>query len=221
MSSVSQTSQKRSTAIGRRAVAVALTPLQRRMQAQAKAAPVPPNLLAKITATADELLVLQRRHGKGTELLKQIETEMRRLQEQVLPGLMDEAGITLLGLKGDLQCERGEEVYASISKANANKAAQWLIDNGFGAIVKAVIKIEVERGDIKILTAARRALAAAKVGFIETSGVHPATLKAFVKEQLHKGKRLTKAITYHLQPQVLVAPAPKPRAKRGKAVLAG
>jgi hypothetical protein len=186
------------------------------MERDAKAGPVVrPDMLARITAQAGELLALKAKAAKFETALEEIGTEIRRLEEQTLPALMDEAGVAHLGLVDDLELDREEEIYASISKANAPAATAWLIKNNFGSIVKARITVEVERGDVAILEATRKALARAKVGYEESGGVNPATLKAFVREQLGKGKRLPKAITYHVQPRAVVHAAAAERLRPG------
>jgi hypothetical protein len=38
------------------------------------------------------------------------------------------------------------------------------------------------------------------------AGVHPATLRAFVKERVLAGKELPQSITYHVQPTVTLTP---------------
>lgn len=173
------------------------------------ATPAPPTAdkLLAIAAQAKEYLAIMQKVAQLEESLKLWKDRATKLQQLVLPGLLDDAHIKELLLDDlELRLKRGEEVYASISRENQKAATDWLIAHHFGSIVKARIIVEVEREDVAVLVAARKALKGAKVGFEETSGVHAGTLKAFVKERLEAGTVLPKAITYHVQPVVEVKP---------------
>lgn len=133
--------------------------------------------------------------------------EIRRWREQVLPGLMDEAQITQLGVEGGQTLLRDEAVYASISVDNRTAAGLWMEKNGYAALVKVAIEMKFDKGNIEAVVRARKALTAAKIPFQEVSNIHPQTLVAFVRERLAAGKDLPKSITYHIQPIAkLVAP---------------
>lgn len=176
-----------------------------------------PDVLARITTAAQEMRKLQKEAEHFTGLAAERETEARRLSEQVLPPLMDEAGVTDLGLDDDTRVERMEKVYASIAKDNEAAAAQWLEKHGYGDIIKSSVVIPVDKGDIKTLTRLRSSLTKAGIAFEERSGVHPATLVAFVKESLtmNPPRDLPKAIMHHTQ-AVVVLKAQKKRAQKSR-----
>jgi hypothetical protein len=178
------------------------TSLEQEMAEDAATVTVAPDRLKVITDKARELFKLQVKLVKLSEQSAEVAKQIRALKQDTLPALMDEAGIPRLSLASNVELVREEQVYASISEANQQAATEWLIQHDFGAIVKARIVVDVEKGDTAILEATRKALVRAKVGFEETSGVHASTLKAFVREQLAAGTKLPKSITYHVQPVV-------------------
>ena len=158
---------------------------------------------------------LERDARSLTEEAEACEKEARRIAEHVLPQLMDEAGLPAIELDDDTRIERGEDVYASISAANAPAATAWLEKNGYGAIVKFGFMIPIDKGDTELATHIRGVLERARIGYEEKGGVHAATLTAFVKEAIGAGRPLPPSITHHVQPRVRVKKAKK-RAASGR-----
>ena len=170
-----------------------------------------PDTLARITTAAAELQVLEARVDQLEQETKEAEREARRLAEQVLPSLMDEAGVPFLGLEDGSKLERTEAVFASIAKDNAREATQWLEEHGYGSLVKNGFYIPVDKGDVKLSAKVRKVLEKAGLPFDEQCGVHPQTLVAFVRESLSQGRELPKTITYHVQPKVVIKQSRKPK----------
>lgn len=183
--------------------------LEAEMAADAAAITATPDQLSVIKAKAAELVEYQLTLEGLGERVAAVKKEIEKLQTDVLPSLMDEAQVTLIGLEGDCTLERGEKVFASISKANAPEATKWLEDIGAGALIKLDIKVELEKGDVALAKKVRDLLTKSRIGFSESSGVHPQTLLAFVKERLADGKPLPESITYMIQPLVTVKPPKK------------
>lgn len=151
-------------------------------------------LMAQKVAEAKEL------EAKAEVLVK----EARKLAEEVLPNLMDSAGVKMLGLDDQTVIKRDEQVYASVSKVNAPAATEWLEDNGYGALVRYELTIPLEKGDTKLAKKITSVLTKNKIGFVESVGVHPQTLLAFVRESLKEGRALPTTITHHIQPVVKI-----------------
>lgn len=166
--------------------------------------PVVHDLLARITGTAQALRDAQGEVLRLTEQLATASARVLELRIKQLPALMDEAQVSMLALDDDASTyiERGEEVYASISKANTESACAWLDANGYGSLIKNAIVVELPRGERALAKKAATALRKAGVEYEELSSVHAQTLKAFVRESLAAGRALPPAITYHVQPVV-------------------
>lgn len=168
--------------------------------------------LAVITHTAHELQRVEREVLTITEQLETKTKEKQKLEFDVLPALMDEVGLKDFTLDDGYKVERGEEVYASISKENAPVACTWLTKHGYGSIVKTVFTVEVPRGPEapKVSAAIRKLLEKNQITFEYSAGVHPQTLKAFAKESIEASRKLSPAISVHQQPRVkLKAPKAK------------
>lgn len=163
-----------------------------------------PDMLAAITAHAfllkEKIAEAERMEAEA----ERVRAEVRELRESVLPSLMQEAQVTMLGLEDGegTWIERGEAVFASISKEKAAAACAWLEEHGYGALVKGAIAIPLPRGERALRARVVRSLKKAGIEFEETSGVHHQTLLAFVRESLEAGRELPKSITYHTQPVV-------------------
>jgi len=163
--------------------------------------PVVPDMLARIMATAHEMVKLEREAQEALDRSEKLSKDARRLAETVLPQLMDEAGLPAIELDDDTRIERGDDVYASVSAANAPAATAWLEENGYGSIVKFGFTIPIDKGDTELADKVRATLTDAAIPFEEKGGVHANTLTAFVKESLEKHRALPEAITYHIQPR--------------------
>jgi hypothetical protein len=124
---------------------------------------------------------------------------VRRLSEQVLPGLMDEASLKDFTLENGTMIERTEAVYASISKDRSKAACAWLIKNGYGDIVKSLVSIALPRGSIEAFKKIEKLLKTNKVAYEYTQSVHFQTLQAFVRESLEAGRSLTKEISVEVK----------------------
>lgn len=110
-----------------------------------------------------------------------------RYEREDIPNAMLEAGVTELRLDDGSRISVTEDCSARITDATRNAAISWLVDNGFGGIVKTEVAVQLPRGE-------REAAAAIHAELVKTypeaqlkETVHPSTLKAFVKEQLEKG----------------------------------
>jgi hypothetical protein len=191
------------------------TAIDEMMAADAADGP-PPNMIERLNHHAKELEQYYKKLALVALEAEDLTKKIQSLENETLPSLMDEASTKHIELIGGITFTRGEEVYASISKANAPKATQWLIDHGYGALVKLGFNIEVAKGDVKLQEKIRKILVKAKLRFGELTNVHPQTLKAFVKESLEAGRKLPKEISVHTQPRVKVEiPSMKP-IKEGK-----
>jgi hypothetical protein len=185
----------------------AANPLAEQMAADAAAQDVSPDVLARITTTAHELKQLLHRIAGGEKLLQDLQGQVSRIRNEVLPGLMDEAGVKDLTLDDGAQIVRGEEVYASLAKEKRKAACDWLVKHGYGGLVKNQFSIALPRGSTPEAQRIAALLRKARVKFEFGQTVHASTLLAFVKESIEAGRKLPPTITVHVQPVVRVKDA--------------
>lgn len=171
--------------------------------ADAAAAPeVSADALSRITAQAHALREAKRYAAALEQKLADAKAEERRLAEQVLPQLLEEAGLQELTLDTGDRITLEEAVYASIAKEKSAAACAWLEEHNYGSLVKAAFSIAFPKGSITEQARIRALLRTARVPFEEQRFVHPQTLKAFVKESIAAGRELPDTISVHTQPTV-------------------
>jgi hypothetical protein len=174
-----------------------------------------PDQLAAILSSVELLRQAQARLLQLQADTESQETEVNRLRLKVLPGMMDEATVKVLGLDDGFSIERVEEVYASISKENLPAVAAWMEQHGHAALVKVAITLTFDKGDTVKIALARKALKARALPYEEKASIHHQTLLAFVKESLADGTELPKQIGVHQQPAVKLIPPKQPKVKKG------
>lgn len=113
--------------------------------------------------------------------LEQAKEDHRRLEQEDLPQLMLEVGLTAIRLEDGSNLELKPDVQCGISEARQEQAYGWLEANGFGGLIKPEVRIQFARDEIE--TAER---VAEETGGVLLRSVHPATLKSFIKEQMAK-----------------------------------
>ena len=124
--------------------------------------------------------------------LKDAKADLRRIETEDLPELMREVGLSSIDLADGSRVEVLEEVDCSITEARRDAAHGWLVDNGFGGLIKTQVITAFERGEIEAAFEYAQQANAAWPEHPATlkDTVHPATLKSFVKEQLAAGADL-------------------------------
>ena len=138
-----------------------------------------------------ELLVQLRAKVEGLEtLIIAAKAEVRRVEQEDLRDLMQELGLETFKLKTGETIEIKPEVDCSISEERRRAAHSWLVDKGFGGLIKTEVIVAFERGQHG--AAEEFATECAEKGkqpnLIER--VHPSTLKSFIKEQMAAGNAI-------------------------------
>lgn len=163
------------------------------------------NSLKRVSALAQELLDLDNEIGALTTLLEEKQKERRRIAEHTLPELLDEIGLSDFTLTDGRKLCVQSQVFASIpSKTAIDKerdpvvkaamrertlaAFTWLERNGYGALISREVKAKFKKGEGSLATKAIEALGELGMTAVSDLSVHPATLSAFVKEQLANGR---------------------------------
>lgn len=110
--------------------------------------------------------------------------QVKQLAEIDIPEKMASLGVSSFRLVDGSEVTTKPEVYPNISKANQQKAYQWLRENGHGDIIKSVVAVALGRGEDEAARHLASVLKEAGYGdrFSVEEKIHPQTLKAFVKE---------------------------------------
>jgi len=144
--------------------------------------------LKSITQIAEKQISLQQEVTSIEERLKAKKADLRLVSEQLLPEAMQSANLMEFVTASGFKISVSPFYQAYISADNSETAFKWLEDNGHGDLIKNQISIsfgksENEKAKDTIATLRQKGLSPSI-----KLGVHPQTLKAFVKEQLTNGK---------------------------------
>mgnify|MGYP003636795578 CR=1 FL=1 len=113
--------------------------------------------------------------------------ELRLTSEQELPDAMQAAGLTQIILSTGEKISIKEFYSAHISKANQEKAYQWLLSNGHEGLIKNEVLLKFGREESETVRETVSALQSRGLAPEIRQSIHPSTLKAFVREQLTTG----------------------------------
>ena len=141
----------------------------------------------RIAELANKQLELERGVAELEDQLKAKKEQLRVVQEHDLPDALAEAGVSEIRLADGSRVKAEPFVTAHITKAKAEEAHTWLVDNGFGDIIKREVTAKFGKSDWKI---AVEALQARGIKIETKEAVHHSTLKAFAKEQMEQGTDL-------------------------------
>lgn len=143
--------------------------------------------LQRVVQLAELLLKLRENVESLETQLEKAKGDMRRVEQVDLPALMQELGLETFKLKSGETIEVKPEVDCSITEEKRSAAHSWLVDKGFGGLIKTEVVVTFGRGEHD--AAEDFAEEVTKQGkqpnLVER--VHPSTLKSFVKEQMAAG----------------------------------
>jgi len=136
----------------------------------------------------EKLEQLQSRLELQEENIKNTKKELEHLSGEIIPTMMAEMGLAHLKLMDGSSVDVKPFYSATITKANQEKAFNWLRNNGLGDIIKNEISVSFGRNEEN--KAADYAALAQERGFQPTQKmkVEPMTLKALVRERTEAGK---------------------------------
>ena len=136
----------------------------------------------------EKLESLTKRLDLQEENIKNTKKELEHLSGEVIPTMMAEMGLSHRKLMDGSSVDVKPFYSATITKANQEKAFNWLRNNGLGDIIKNEISVSFGRNEEN--KAADYAVLAQERGFQPTHKmkVEPMTLKALVRERTEAGK---------------------------------
>ena len=122
--------------------------------------------------------------------LKEAEEESRRLSEEVIPTLMQQAGVSSIKLDNGTSVEVSPYYYAKISEDKKAEAFQWLRENDHGDLIKNNVSVSFGKGEDSNAVNLKSELEAKGLVVDQKQDVHWQTLRGFVKEQIEKNKTI-------------------------------
>jgi hypothetical protein len=147
--------------------------------------------LKQIASLAESLVAAGRVVVEAEATLKRAKAEMKQIEEEDLPELMREVGLTLVQLEDGSKIQVSDEISCGITEANKAAAHEWLVENGFGGIIKTEAKVTFDKGEHDAAVAASEAIEnLLQRPVLLGESVHASTLKSFLKEQMAAGTPL-------------------------------
>lgn len=141
--------------------------------------------LARLRRLATALQNAQLDRAEIDDALKAKNREIRHLSEVLIPDLMEEMGLSEITLDDGSKLSVGKNVRASIPATRREEAMQWILDHGFGDIIKHQVVVDAGKGDASELIAT---IEAAGHMARDDQSVHPQTLKKFITDLLAEGE---------------------------------
>lgn len=117
--------------------------------------------------------------------LEAAKADLLKVETEDLPELLKELRMSAFTLEDGSKIEVKPDIQCGITEARRTAAHAWLVEHDFGGLIKT----EVVKAFDRDARDEAVALAAEIQGVCEEK-VHPATLKAFIKEQLEAGVSL-------------------------------
>ena len=141
----------------------------------------------QIANLAKMQLELQRKVEVAEQALKDAESELRRVAEDLLPTAMAEAGMKSFTLDNGSKITVKDDLAASIPKDRTGEAYHWLRENGFGDIIKNTVSVDFNKEEDTQAAELLKYCHEHMFPATNKQSVHSATLKAFLKEQMAIG----------------------------------
>jgi hypothetical protein len=102
--------------------------------------------LSKVSSLARTQQTLELRIAELEDEVKETKKALRSISEDQLPAAMSEYGISKLELADGSSVSVGKFYSASIPKDKTDQAFSWLVDNGFGDLIKNQVATNFVRG---------------------------------------------------------------------------
>ena len=143
--------------------------------------------MSRVSNLANIQLTLEDRVKTLDEELKAAKKNLREVAEDQLPAAMAEHNMTKIGLKDGSEIKITKFYSASIPKDKADISFAWLLDNGFGDLIKNQVATNFVRGQEDQANEFAEELATRGMPVNSKKWVEPMSLKAWYKESTEKG----------------------------------
>jgi hypothetical protein len=142
--------------------------------------------LKDLTSIIKKMQTLEDQIEKTSAILAEHTKAYQILQQQTVPDIFDEIGISNFTLADGTKVSVSRVYVASISEDRKPAAFEWLRENGHEAIIKHDLTVKLKKGEEEAYKDIKQDLGLFGVDFSDKEYVHPQTLKAFVGEQMNK-----------------------------------
>jgi len=146
--------------------------------------------LQQISDLANKQVKLERKIKEMEDELKAVKDEHKQVSQVDIPEALAEVGLSEFKLKDGTKITVSPFYSASIPKDRVDEAMTWLRDNNHGDLIKNTISVDFGRGEDEAAAQLKEHLQEEGASYTDKTGVHPQTLRAFVREQVESGQNL-------------------------------
>lgn len=148
------------------------------------------NTVSSISEKCNELKTLQDSIEEKEEEISKLKQKAKSYEERIIPDMMQEAGVQKLELSDGTKVEVKPFYAAKIPESRNDEAFDWLRNNGHGDMIKNVLTANIDKGQDNQVSVLIDLCEKLDFSYTQKQKVEPMTLKAFVKEQVEKGKEV-------------------------------
>jgi hypothetical protein len=141
-----------------------------------------------IATACNKLLDIQKEVTALEDQLKKKKEQELKLSEQDIPNLMQKAGAASIKLTDGTAVEIKPYYGARIPASRTEEAFDWLRENNFADLIKNNVTLTFGRNEDNMAKSLVDDLRNKGHNVKQAEKVEPMTLKAFVREQIEKGK---------------------------------
>ena len=144
--------------------------------------------LKDISKSCNKLLETQKEIEKTEEVLKHLKEEEKTISEEVIPNLMQEAGVSMIKTEDGKTVKVSQFYAARIPESKRDEAFDWLRENDAGDMIKNIVSLNFGKSEDAVATALVEELVERKLNVAQKMKVEPMTLKSYVKTEIEKGR---------------------------------
>ena len=146
--------------------------------------------IKSITDKCHQLQQLQKQYKEKEEELSKIKSQVRDMEERIIPEMMQEAGVSKIKLKDGTEVEVKPFYAAKIPESRVDEAFGWLRGQGFEDLIKNTVTANFNRGQDNQVSELIKVCEEHGFVYSKKEKVEPMTLKAFVREQIESGNKI-------------------------------
>ena len=141
-----------------------------------------PTDLSEITKACEKLVACKKKAQELEALFEAQKALIRTAEDELIPEMMNEVGITSVTLSDGTKIELKDLVFAKIK--DQEEAFNWLKENESDGIIKYGVSAQLERGDKKTANKVVQSLLKLGVPCEIKESIHHQTLQAFAREAM-------------------------------------
>lgn len=140
--------------------------------------------LKEISRLAEQQVLYELQLEKLQEQVENVMEKHREVSQVLIPEAMMSVGMESFTLTDGTKVSVEKFYAAKIPEDQIVQAFAWLRKHGYDSLIKREIKCTFGKGEDKEADRVFKTLIKAGISPVDKSGVHPQTLKAFVRERM-------------------------------------